>query len=537
VRANLSKYCARVAILAVILSFAFIRFRLRDMPLERDEGEYAYAGQLILQGIPPYRLAYNMKFPGTYAAYSVILALLGQTPAGIHCGLLLLNAGTTLLTYLLGRRLLGPVAGVVAAATFALLSASPSVLGLAGHATHFVIAAATAGVFLLLKALDCRSKALLLASGLLFGLAFLMKQPGGVFVLFGVFCLVRSRWKQPVERQSVVLDLAVFLLGACLPFALTCLALLQAGVFHEFWFWTFIYARQYASIPNLSQGMENFMENAPAAIGPSFLLWILAALGITSPLWSGKASRNASFLLGFFVCSLLAVTPGLYFRPHYFLLLLPALSLLTGVAVAAATDSLLEASRNRVLLLIPVAVFAFSFTYSVVRESTLFFKLDPITACRTIYGLNPFPEAVRIGEYLRGQMTPGATLAVLGSEPEIYFYSGRHSATGYIYTYGLMEEQKYAGIMRQQMIHEVETSRPEFLVYVDVPTSWLAQSGSPQEIPFLSWARRYVAEDYELAEIVDIDQQTQYLEGNTARTYKPHSPYTIRVFKRKVKPS
>ena len=24
------------------------------MPLERDEGEYAYAGQLILQGIPPY---------------------------------------------------------------------------------------------------------------------------------------------------------------------------------------------------------------------------------------------------------------------------------------------------------------------------------------------------------------------------------------------------------------------------------------------------------------------------------------------------
>lgn len=37
-------------------------------PLERDEGEYAYAGQLMLQGIPPYQLAYNMKLPGTYAA-------------------------------------------------------------------------------------------------------------------------------------------------------------------------------------------------------------------------------------------------------------------------------------------------------------------------------------------------------------------------------------------------------------------------------------------------------------------------------------
>jgi len=46
--------------------------------VERDEGEYADAGQLILQGVPPYTLAYNMKFSGTYAAYAVIMAIFGQ---------------------------------------------------------------------------------------------------------------------------------------------------------------------------------------------------------------------------------------------------------------------------------------------------------------------------------------------------------------------------------------------------------------------------------------------------------------------------
>ena len=50
----------------VILFAAYVRFRLRGFPLERDEGEYAYVGQMILQGIPPYQLAYNMKLPGTY---------------------------------------------------------------------------------------------------------------------------------------------------------------------------------------------------------------------------------------------------------------------------------------------------------------------------------------------------------------------------------------------------------------------------------------------------------------------------------------
>src|SRR5476649_2004510 len=74
--------------LVVLALVAVARLRLLDFPLERDEGEYAYAGQLLLQGIPPYELAYNMKFPGTYAAYAVIMALFGETPAGIHFGVI-----------------------------------------------------------------------------------------------------------------------------------------------------------------------------------------------------------------------------------------------------------------------------------------------------------------------------------------------------------------------------------------------------------------------------------------------------------------
>src|ERR1700716_4353650 len=49
----------------VFLLVVAIRIRLLGIPLERDEGEYAYAGQLMLEGIPPYELACNMKFPGT----------------------------------------------------------------------------------------------------------------------------------------------------------------------------------------------------------------------------------------------------------------------------------------------------------------------------------------------------------------------------------------------------------------------------------------------------------------------------------------
>src|SRR2546428_13177142 len=102
-----------------------IRIRLLGIPLERDEGEYAYAGQLMLQGIPPYKLAYNMKFPGTYAAYALTMALFGQTPTGIHIALLLVNLATISLVFAIGLRLTNIVGAVAAAATYAILSASP----------------------------------------------------------------------------------------------------------------------------------------------------------------------------------------------------------------------------------------------------------------------------------------------------------------------------------------------------------------------------------------------------------------------------
>src|SRR6266446_3560059 len=200
-----------------ILLVAAVRVHLRAMPLERDEGEYAYAGQLILQGIPPYKEVYNMKLPGTYAAYALIMAVLGQTPSAIHLGLALVNAASIVLMFLLARKLLDEAAGVAAAAAFALMSLSPSVLGLAGHATHFVVLFALAGILVLLRACASQPQTrspqpllpraptsqlstfnpqpphqpstlnpqLLFTSGLLFGLAFLMKQHGIFFGLFG----------------------------------------------------------------------------------------------------------------------------------------------------------------------------------------------------------------------------------------------------------------------------------------------------------------------------------------------------------------
>jgi len=65
-----------------------------------------------------------MKMPGTYGAYALIMALFGETRTAIHFGLLLLNAATVIVLFSLGRRLYDDLTGVVAGASFAILSLS-----------------------------------------------------------------------------------------------------------------------------------------------------------------------------------------------------------------------------------------------------------------------------------------------------------------------------------------------------------------------------------------------------------------------------
>jgi hypothetical protein len=503
-----------VVVLLVMLAVGLLRWRLLDMPLERDEGEYAYAGQLMLQGIPPYQLACNMKLPGTYAAYAVLMAVFGQSIAGIHWGLLLVNCAAILLVYLLGKRLFGTVPGLAACAAYALLSIGSAVMGTEAHATHFVVLPALGGALLLARPADSWRPATLWWSGLLFGLAFVMKQQGALFGVFGALYVTARGWR---EGRGLAVKLGAFLGGAAAPFAATCLLLWWAGVFPKFWFWTFTYARQYAAESSLDEGISAFTANFSPILKQNAPLWLLAAAGLVLA-WRKRESRGAAaFATAFLLFSFLAVCPGLFFREHYFVLLLPAVALLAGAAL-----------RHRAMYW----VFGAALLLSLGLQREFLFRLNPVEACHELYGSNPFPEAIPIADYIRAHAEKDACIAVLGSEPEIYFYAHRHSATSYIYMYGLMEAQPYALTMQNEMIGEVEAAAPEYVVQVSGNASWLQDQQSPARV--FDWWYAYAARHYRLVGIADIisEERTEYRWAAAAEAYQPQSSYFLAVYRR-----
>jgi hypothetical protein len=534
VQADFSKYWPWMGVVIIIVFVATIRIGLLEIPLERDEGEFAYMGQLMLQGIPPYLLAYNMKLPGIYVAYALLMAIFGQTIAGIHLGLMVVNAIAIMLLFLLTRRLFDDLAGVVAAASYALLSLSPSVYGTSAHATQFIVPLALGGTILLLRALDSGKYVVLFVSGLFYGMAFLMKQHAVFFIFFAVIHFIWTIiWERPFDLKRLMGGSVILMLASAIPFIVICVALYAVGVFQKFWFWTFTYASQYVSEVPISYAVHNLMFLAPRAINPWGVLWGIAGTGSTAIFWNQKARKNWFFLVGVALFSFLTVCPGFIFRNHYFVTLLPAVALLAGVATSATLQFLSDKKMPSPVRIIPMLVIASAIIGPTLMLRGFFFHASPIEACRMMYGLNPFPESIEIAEYIKNHSAEDDKIAVIGSEPQIYFYANRKSATGYIYVYGLMEHQDYASKMQIEMIREIEKARPKYIVFVNVPASWLTKAYSDKTI--FRWAQIYLDRYYRVAGIVNIfpNSNSQAYWDDEARRNRPTSRFNVNVLERK----
>lgn len=517
-----------LVVLAILLFVGFIRVRLLNMPLERDEGEYAYAGQLILQGIPSYKLAYNMKLPGTYFAYAAGMAAFGQTARGIHLTLLVVNALTMVFIFLLGRKLFGVAAGLAACASYGLMSVGTPVLGMAAHATQFVVLFAVPATLILWRAFQSGGRRLFFFSGLLYGLAFVMEQPGIYFGVFGFLVLLWREKREASPTADSIKRIVSYASGTVLSFAVICLYLAAAGVFSQFWFWTISYARVYAASITVGEGFEHLTNYLHDQYEFFAGFWILALAGLVLALRKTADQTRLMFVIGFLFFSFLAVTPGLYFREHYFVTVLPALALAVGMAVA-----FLQSTLSRRMKVLPVVLLAGVMVWDVWLQRWAFFELPLPALNQMIYQLNPFIEATVAAKYIRDHSAKDARVAVVGSEPEIYFYAHRHSATGYIYTYPLMEDQPYAATMQHRMISEIETAKPEFLVIVVNRYSWLVNASSDLEI--LGWVEKYAATNYDRVGIVDCRPGKPQIQlwGDAAKNYFGKPEQCVEIFQRK----
>jgi hypothetical protein len=227
------------------------------------------------------------------------------------------------------------------------------------------------------------------------------------------------------------------------------------------------------------------------------------------------------------------VCPGLYFRPHYFIVMMPAVAILIAAAVTSAIRLLAVKFPSMWIHALPVILFVIVWVLAIRRNREFYFKMTPVQACRFCYSVDPFLGAAPVAEYLREHTSPTDTIMVFGSEPEIYFYAHRHSASGYIYTYSLVEPQSYWPTMQREMIQEVERSQPAYVVFINNWYSWNGNWRSPQAGALRAWMNQYISRGFEETGIGVLEMpESRYLQHDAIPGH-PRTDFDIVIFKRK----
>ena len=501
----------------VLVVFGAIRWRLLDTPLERDEGEYAVFAQLLLDGVPPYEQAVNMKLPGIYLVYAGILAVFGETARGIHMGLLLANLAAAVLAGSLARRTFrSGGAGLAAAAAFLAFTLGPRVQGPWANAEAFLLPFVLLAGVLFVRTLEKERRLPgLAATGLALGCSVLVKQHGVFFCLAAGGTLVGWHLARSPRQLGALVREALVLIGATLvPYLLTVAWLAFAGVFDRFWFWTWTYARTYTGQYDAGDIPERLRLMAPGTLQAVWPLVVVAGLGIVGGLALAR-TRRAGLALSFLaLLSFAAVSVGFHYRPHYFQLLAPVVALGCGGFVALAS------ARPAVLGLGAVAALAVA--YVPFEERSRLFELTPQELAAQTYSINCFDAMPEVGEYLAELVPEGERFVVIGSEPQLYFYADRRPATSYVYTYALMEEQPYALQMHGEMAGEIEEAEPDVAVFVYVPTTWLRQESSERYI--FDWAEKYLYGWDKTGVLLNTNGRRQFFTGEQARNVRVPPP-------------
>jgi 4-amino-4-deoxy-L-arabinose transferase-like glycosyltransferase len=417
----LSRLVSYYGLPLVLVVHLVLRLAAWEQPLVRDVGAYAYVGSRLLAGEVLYRDLPDIKFPVTYYLLAVAFALGGATENTVRCAAALAGLLGVLAFFFLARELLGPRWGLVSAAVYAVSVALPGVQGTTAQMEVFMLPLLLGSTVLAWRGYRGGRSLDWFLAGLLLGLAVSCKQVAGVnMLLYLVLLGVRRR---EVSGGWPVRSTAWLGLGLVLPPVGWAVLLAAQGAFGDGIFWTITFVGLYSAHDYDWTYLGSVLRSTGAVAVENPLLWLAGVIFVVRYLVDRERTTEGRLVLWFLAVSLVGVMFPSKFYNHYFLQLIPALSLAAGLELRRLGEQFREGKAG-----------AGAWFGGVLLAAGVFWALIPPAeewrhgpAWTSRYRADTFKflEARQVGVWLREHAAPEERLLVWGREPAVYFYAGK----------------------------------------------------------------------------------------------------------------
>jgi len=530
------KISAILMVLLIIL-VATIRSKFSGIPYERDEGAYTYYGKMLLAGKIPYKDFYEQKLPGIFYFYAMMISLFGSSVKEMHFGFAMLNIVSILLIYFSVKKLFTPIAGLISAATFAIVSLTPNLSGFTIQGEHGVAFFTCLGIFFYAMSRENKKWYWFVLMGLALGTAFMVKTTG-LFMMFwgGVVLITDFLAKKEKVFKQLVIEVLLYCVGAFFVIGILILIVFLKGSFNDMVFWVFEQPKYYVNRISTEDGIKYFGYSKDAIVLNYKFFWIQGLLAVGLCLIKQIDLRTKFFVFTLAALSFLTIVPGFYFYGHYWIQLIPGLSILAGITFYAVIRLLSE----RFNLKSPNVKYIYLAGFSVLvfmhlnKQSSYYFKPNYNLILRTVYGNNPFPETMEIANYLNSITKPEDQIAVFGSEPELFIYTNKTSPTRHIFFSTIVAAIPQHKEFQREFAADIEKAKPKYFIFYRHSVSLLVQANVDQYV--FDWANKYIQEHYKVIGVVDMPDgqlMSTYVFGKDAETYQAKAQNVIFIFERK----
>lgn len=422
---------------ALILAFGFLLrapyflHRMQDI----DEGSYAAIASAMLDGGLPYRDGVENKFPGIFYLYAAVFAAAGKyNMLAVHLFTFLWTVLTAALIGLLALRLSGRTASVLAFFFYMVFTTVLYPKMLAANSEIFMVLPYAAASLILHDALKKDSKLLIYLSGVVMACAMLLKQVGGIVLVAAVAYLLFVLPVVKKERQILrsILYSVLLCVGFATPLALVAMYFHSVGILDDWIFWTVIYAGRYISSGSETQ---SFLVKLLAQFGPfvasTVLLWVLAALWLRNSVRRLRESRSALdahfslFLLFWLLFSMLATFMGKRMFGHYFIQILPPLTLIAALEGGRLLEKASHGAKKNILAAVA--------SFTVLPGIGFLCVAIPFEATTESWGRID-PDFTPATDYVKNHTDPEDTVFVWGWFTPLYVYAERTPSSRFVYT-------------------------------------------------------------------------------------------------------
>jgi hypothetical protein len=416
-----------------------------------------------------------VKPPGVFYWYWASFALFGRTMAAPRLLDVIWMAGTAGLLFTLGRRLLSPWGGAVAAVFLVLRYVAGNSFWNTTQPDGLAMLPLIAATLALVDAEERRSKGLAFLCGALVALAILLKFTLGLFLILPVIAIAVFGEEAGARR---VQRLLAYLGGCVTVLALVVVLLWHGGALRDTVEVLLVWNARYSQLDVPSRRATSapyqsfrFLLGMPYTL--LFPVGLLALVG-TADLAVRRGSAPLRWVLPTWALAIIvSVWAQGKFYSYHWLPVLPPLALLAGQGLRAIGRITGQASSARVGGLVTGVVAVIAIGLSGIQYwRTLAWPIqrlagrvsqDEFLNRYDHYGDFSLSADREVAAYVQDQTDTDETVFIWGFEPLVYFLADRRPASRFIYTVPLVTDWSPPE-WREELVRDLTGQLPTYVL-------------------------------------------------------------------------